>query len=105
MKALLPTELTDEVKQAIRDDITKARAESDNGNGSGVNGMKYAPIATKHNVSIELVAEIAKEPDPTRITNVNVWYVRDGRQVSYSVKASKLSEQTLAELWKAKKGL
>ena len=45
VKALLPTELTDEVKQAIRDDITKARAESDNGNGSGVNGMKYAPIA------------------------------------------------------------
>ena len=53
-------------------------------------------------MSIELVAEIAKEPDPTRITNVNVWYVRDGRQVSYSVNASKLSEQTLSELWKAK---
>ena len=102
VKALLPTELTDEVKQAIRDDITKARAESDNGNGSGVNGMKYAPIAERHNVSVELVAEIAKEPEPPPIFDVSVWYVKDGRNETYSVKASKLSEQTLSELWKAK---
>ena len=123
VKALLPTELTDEVKtpnnlhiinnipfkfdnvgleQAIRDDITKARAESDNGNGSGVNGMKYAPIAERHGVSIELVAAIAKEPEPPPIFDVSVWYVKDGRNETYSVKASKLSEQTLSELWKAK---
>ena len=126
VKALLPTEITDEVKtpnnlhiinnipfkfdnvglkQAIWDDITKARAESDNGNGSGVNGMKYAPIAERYNVSIELVAEIAKEPEPSPIFDVSVWYIKDGRNETYSVKASKLSEQTLSELWKAKKGL
>ena len=81
VKALLPPEITEELKQAIRDDITKARAETDNGNGSGVNGMKYKPIAERHNVPVELVAEIAKEPQPPPIVQESTETVKPVLQV------------------------
>ena len=55
-----PTAITEAVKQAIRKTLNDARAKSDNGNGGGVNGVSFAPIAKKHSVPVELVAEIAR---------------------------------------------
>ena len=51
---------------AVRADIEQARKDHDNGNGGGVNGVKYKPIADKHGVSVEEVAAIAKGKQSTQ---------------------------------------